>query len=68
MTKHKFKEELKELIKHYLRENKNKKDFPYSISFDYIIKEPNKNSYGGLMFYSDKKDDLLKIKSIDYKD
>jgi hypothetical protein len=49
MTKHKFKEELKELIKHYLRENKNKKDFPYSISFDYIIKEPNKNSYGGLI-------------------
>jgi hypothetical protein len=68
MTKQKFKEELKELIQHYLRKNKNKKDFPHSISFDYTIEEPNKNSYGELVFGSDKKDALLKIKSIDYKD
>jgi hypothetical protein len=64
MTKQKFKEELEELIWHYLRKNKNKKDFPHAIYFE----EPNKNSYGELVFYSDKKDDLLKIKSIDYKD
>ena len=68
MTKRKFKEELEELIWHYLRKNKNKKDFPYLISFDYTIEELNKNSNGELVFRSDKKDDLLKIKSIDYKD
>lgn len=67
MTKHQFKEELEELIWHYLRENRHKKDFPHSISFDYTVEEPNKNSYGELVFSSDKKDVLLKIKSIDYK-
>ena len=68
MNKHEFKQELEELLWTYLHDNRSKKDLPNSISFDYIIKEPNKNSYGGLMFYSDKKDILLKIKSIDYKD
>lgn len=68
MTKHKFKEELEELIWHYLRQNQNKKDFPYLIEFDYTIEDPNKNSYGKLLFYSDKKDTVLKIKSINFKD
>lgn len=53
MTKHEFKKELEEL--------------PHLISLNYMIKKPNKESYGELVFYGHKKDVLLKIKSINYE-
>lgn len=68
MTKYEFKDALEELIFEYLHNNRNKKDLPHSISFDYTREDPNKKSYGELVFYGDNKDCLLKIKAIDYKD
>lgn len=68
MTKREFKESLEELIWTYLHDNRNKKDLVDSISFDYMREEPNKQSYGELVFYGDKKDVSFKIKAIDYKD
>lgn len=68
MTKHEFKELLEELIFEYLHSNRNKRDLSHSIAFNYTIEEPNKDSYGELVFFGDKKDCVLKIKAIDYKD
>lgn len=68
MTKHKFKQELEELLFAYFHHNRNKKDLPDSIDINYVRETPNKDSYGEIVFRTDERDVLLKIKAIDYKD
>jgi len=68
MTKREFKNQLEELLWGYFRSNRHKKDLPDVIDFRYTREEPNKESYGELCFTSEKRDVLLKIKSIDYKE
>lgn len=68
MTKREFKNQLEELLWHYFHSNRHKKDLPDIIDFQYTREEPNKESYGELCFTSEKRDVLLKIKPIDYKE
>jgi hypothetical protein len=67
MTKRDFKTNLEILIREYLIDNQDKRDLIDGIVFHYTREEPNKESYGELVFSSDKKDVLFKIKAIDYK-
>lgn len=62
MTKYRLRERFEELLWEYLKDIPNKKDIPYCISCEYRINEES----GEVVFYSDKKDVLLKIKKIDF--
>lgn len=68
MNKRDFKNALEDIIFEYFHYNRNKKDLPDSISFDYNRGKCNKESRGELVFRTSKKDTLFKIKAIDYRD
>jgi len=59
MTKYEFKAELEELIRSFINDDNNR--YPtYHIDLDYNIAE----EYGELVFRSNKRDVLLKIKKL----
>lgn len=68
MTKRQFKQALEDILLTYFRDNKNKKDLPYGIDFDYIRESPNKDSFGSVTFRGPKRDVTFGIKAIAYYD
>ncbi len=64
MNKKQFKIAFEELVWTYLRDNRNKTNFPHCISCEYLVNE----EHGEIIFYSDRKDVQFKIPKIDFKD
>lgn len=63
MTKKQFKESFEELVWTYLRDNRGKKNIPYTISCDYMVNEDR----GSILFEERTCSIVLKIPKIDFK-